>query len=367
MAFFLSDVLTICKKDLRIWLTMRVVIIASLLLPATYILAEYLNAAAVGRNPVAIVNLDRGTTGAEIVTSIIRADIFRVSLVSPHDAVTQYTALQVAAIVTIPADFSKQVRAHANAPIHVQINNYNLDIANDIRRAVPDAIALYYQTDGAGNPMSTAIDEHDLRPRDIELFQYAVLPIIILLLTVNGLTACGLATTLEREHKTIKELLLSPASDLAMMCGKVLAGFLTTTTLGDGLLVLGALLGWTRPQGLYWLSALLIIGLASLLSCSLGIALGACFQRQQPMVFVSAVVAVYLFSLSGGIGVIFFEPEWVQDIAAWNPLTYAVHALQMAVFYNSSQGLQRDTLILLAVSAATIVLGSMVMRKGSVR
>ncbi len=41
-----------------------------------------------------------------------------------------------------------------------------------------------------------------------------------------------------------------------------------------------------------------------------------------------------------------FEPVWLQGIASFVPLTYGVHALQMALFYNSADLLARDVLVL---------------------
>jgi hypothetical protein len=61
--------------------------------------------------------------------------------------------------------------------------------------------------------------------------------------------------------------------------GKVLAGFVITFMLGTLVLLLGYVLGWTQPQGIYWLSALLTIVLVSLFSAGLGVAVGACASR----------------------------------------------------------------------------------------
>ena len=55
---------------------------------------------------------------------------------------------------------------------------------------------------------------------------------------------------------------------------------------------------------------------------------------------------MFIFFLAGGIGVLAFEPTWLQNIADYSPLTYSVHALQMAVFYSSSDQLGRDVLVL---------------------
>jgi ABC-2 type transport system permease protein len=298
------------------------------------VLVVYLGSAAVSQSPVAVVNLEAGPVGAQIVRSIADADVFRVSAVSSRRAQMLYDNLEVAAIITIPVDFSARVRAHARAPLQVKVNNYNLDLTNDIRRAVPHAITVFYQAQGSASPLGITVAEHDLRPKDVQLFQYAVLPLILLLVTVNGVITSGLAASLEWEKKTIKELLLAPCGHAAIILGKVLAGFLTTTLLGALMLAAGAALGWTRPEGPYWLSALLVIALGSLFSSGLGI-----------------------------VGVIFFEPVWLQEIAGFDPLTYAIHALQMAVFYSSSEQIWRDAAVLASTSVAAIALGSLAMRR----
>jgi ABC-2 type transport system permease protein len=360
---FFSSAWVICKKDLQVWLRQPISIIGSLLVPVTYFLVVYLGAQAVGHNPVAIVNLDHGRVGAQIVQAINDADVFRVNLVSRKRAKELYDNLQVASIITIPPDFSQRVQSHAPAPVQVLVNNYNLDLADDIRRAVPDAITVYYLGLGSASPIGVTIAEHALRARDVQLFQYSILPIIILIVTVNGVVTSGLSATNEWEQRTIKELLLAPCGSLAIIFGKVLAGFVSTVVLATGMLLFGAILGLTRPDGPYWLSALVIIAIGSFASSGLGIAVGAFLQRKQPVMFTGTVSSVWLFSIAGGVGVIFFEPEWLQRIAAFDPLTYAIHALQMAVFYSSFDQFLQDVGVLAATSVIAIVLGSLAMRR----
>src|SRR6266568_2501276 len=210
MRRFMNAVWKICKKDLRVWLSMRVLIVATLLVPLSYLLVEYLGAAAVGRSPVAIVNLDRGPAGAKIVQSIVDAEVFRVSIADSEQAATLYRQLDVAAIITIPPDFSRRVQAHERAPLLLQVNNLNLDLTNDIRRAVPDAIIRYYEAQGQASPISVRIAEQPLRPKDIALFQYAVLPTIMLLITTSGVITSGLAATLYWEKRTNQDLFSFP-------------------------------------------------------------------------------------------------------------------------------------------------------------
>ena len=65
------------------------------------------------------------------------------------------------------------------------------------------------------------MNETNLRSVDVEFFQYAALPTIIMLLLIGGLITGGLSMAREFEDETIKELLLSPVSSAAIVTGKV--------------------------------------------------------------------------------------------------------------------------------------------------
>jgi ABC-2 type transport system permease protein len=229
---------------------------------------------------------------------------------------------------------------------------------------VPDAITQFYQAQGEASPIKVTMQETNLRHRDVDFFQYNVLPTILLLLMISGLINGGLSTAREWESRTVKELLLSPVSRGAIITGKVLAGFVVTFLLGTLVLLLGYALGWTQPQGIYWLSALLTIALVSLFGAGLGVAIGAALRRVQVVIAVSINVAIYLFFLAGGIGVLAFEPTWLQNIAAFLPLTYGRHALEQAVFYSASDQFVRDMLVLSLAAVVAIVLGIFSMRRG---
>ena len=361
---FLSTLFVIARKDVRIWLRQPANIAATIVPPLAFLLVQALGAAAVGRSPVALVTEDTGPQAAQVAAAIRGADVFRLQAVDAVRAQELLKTLEVVAIITLPSGFSARVAAHEASPIEVTVNNLNLDFTNDIRRAVPDAITQYYQTQGAASPIQVTMHEHDLRARDVELFEYSVLPTLMLLLMLSGLVTGGLATAREWETNTVKELLMSPAARAAVVAGKVLAGFATSLTLGVLVFGLAYLLGWVQPVGVYWLTTFLILALVALFGSGLGVALGALLRKIQPAIAVSINLALYLFFLSGGIGVIAFEPEWLQNIAAFAPLTYGIHALQMAVFYSSADQLARDVGVLLLSALATLVLGTLAVRRG---
>jgi ABC-2 type transport system permease protein len=361
---FLSTVLVIARKDVRIWLRQPTNIAATIIPPLAFLLIQALGADAVGRSPVALVVQDPGPQAAQVAAAIRRADVFRLQEANAAQAQALLKNLDVVAIITLPSDFSQRVAAHQPSPIDVTVNNLNLDFTNDIRRAVPDAITQYYEAEGNASPIKVTMHEHDLRARDIELFQYAVLPTLMLLLMLTSLVTGGLATAREWETYTVKELLLSPTSRAAVIGGKVLAGFLTSMILGVLVFGLAFLLGWVQPQGIYWLSTFFVLALVAVFGSGLGVALGARLQKLQATIAVTINLALYLFFLSGGIGVIAFEPDWLQNLAAFVPLTYGIHALQMAVFYSSADLLGRDAGVLAVSAMATLVLGTLAARRG---
>ncbi|HLZ80522.1 MAG TPA: ABC transporter permease [Ktedonobacteraceae bacterium] len=360
---FMRAVWIILKHDLRIWIQQPINMTATLVPALCFLLITAVGSSAVGHSPVALVALDQSPAGQQMQRIFQDNDTFRITNATPEQAQALFKNLQVVAVITIPADFSQRVAAHQTTPIDVTVNNLNTDFTNDIRAAVPDAITQFYGDQGSNSAMKVQMQEHDLRQRDIELFQYTLVPIVILLLTMSGVVNSGLATAREWESLTVKELLFAPIARGAIIIGKALAGFVTTMVLGMVILVVGNLAGWIHLEGIYWLTALLTVGLISLMGAGVGVAMGAILQRLQPVISLGLNIVLYLFFLSGGVGVLAFLADWLQAIGSFVPLTYGRHALEMAVFYNSSELLGRDVAVLGGCALVALALGFLAMRR----
>lgn len=361
---FFRAVGAITKKDLVVWLRQPANMAAMIVPVLALLLVEALGSAAVGRSPVALVRLDQGPKAVQMAQIIHQADVFRLADASSESqAQLMLKNLDVVAIITIPPNFSQRIVQGQPAQIDVEVNNLNADFTNDIRRSVPDAITQFYQAQGAASPIKVGMHESDLRQRDVEMFQYTILPTMVMLLMLSGLVSGGISAAREWETRTAKELLLAPVARGTIITGKVLASFLITSGLGLFVLLLGYILGWMQPEGIYWISTLLILVLVALFSSALGIALGALLQRMQPVTAISVNAAFYLFFLAGGISVLAFEPAWLQAIAAYIPLTYGDHALQMAIFYSSSDQLGTDILVLSVSALVAVGLGVLSMQR----
>ena len=112
------------------------------------------------------------------------------------------------------------------------------------------------------------------------------------------------------------------------------------------------------------MTSLGIMALVALLGTGLGVAFGALVQSLRAVGPFSTLVGFYLYFLAGGIGVLAFDPAWLQNIAAYNPLAYGMHALSQAVFYSSSDLLGRDVLVLSLSAVVAIGLGVLSLRRG---
>lgn len=356
----------VAGKDLRIWAGQPLLVISTLLVPVSYSLVAYLGSAATAASPVAVVDLDHGHVGAQIVQAINDAQVFRVTAAGAAQAAGMYSRHQVAAVVTIPADTTTLVQDHQRASVQVQVNNVDDDMQYDIDRAVPDAVITWYQSSPhPAGPLRVTLSEQTLRGENVQLYQYSVLPVIVLVITVCGILVAGMAAAEEFEQHTVKSLLLAPVPRSVVVAGKIAAGWAFTCVIAAVVLAAGALLGWTRPDGAAgWAESLAAIALGSLCAAGLGIAIGTWGQRKQPVSVGATLVSVELFALAGGLGVIWFEPQWLQDIAVWDPLTYAIHSLQQGVFYGSAAGAWRDAAALAAASVLAGTIGTLALRRG---
>src|SRR5215469_13132062 len=352
------------QKEIQSALTQRIGMIIGVILPVNFLILMSLFAISGGLAPTAVVLQDTGPYARAFYDAMAHAHSFRLQTASAQEAQGLIQAGKIVAVVTIPADFDTRVRQNEPVQVNVQINNLNTDFTNDIRRAVPDVITQFYQAQGGKSPIQVTLAEQNLRLQDIQLFQYSAMPLILLLLVVSGLVSSSLAAAGEWETRTIKELLLSPATSGAIILGKVLTGFVTTMALGVLVLGVGDVLGWVQPTGVYWLPVLLILALVALFSAGLGVALGALLQRIQLVGSAAIVMALYLFFLTGGTAVLAFDPGWLQTVATFVPLYYGRHALEMAIFYQSSDQLGRDVLVLAASALLTVGLGILAMRRG---
>jgi ABC-2 type transport system permease protein len=355
----------VVRKDVGVWLRQPAAVAVTVLPALGFMVVFLLASASVGSTPVALVQLGHGPRAQGLASVLDRSDAFRIRHATPEEGRRLLRGLDVAAVITIPANFDEAYDAHQSDPVTIEINNLNLDFTDDLRRALPAAITTFYAEQG-GVGIDVGVAETDLRTQQVSLVQYELVPTLVLLLTIAGVVNCGLATAREFEDLTIKELLLSPISRWTLIAGKLIAGWLTTLVLAAIVLGVGVLLGAVPAVGWYWLPAAAVIATFALATASFGAAIGAAARRFTTVAAIGINVAVYFFYLSGGISANAFLPGWLQAISRFMPTYYAAHALHLSLYYSSTDQLGVDLAVLAVTAMVGLVAGVVALRRSTV-
>src|SRR5260370_14441596 len=173
-----------------------------------------------GLAPTAVVMQDSRPLAQQFYTAMSQAHSFVLQQATVEQAEALIEQGKIVAVVTIPADFDARIQEHQNVSIRVQINNLNTDFTNDIRRALPLSITSFY---ARAEPSVVTItpQERDAYPQDLGYIPYLAVAILVIGLMVGGMVQPGTAAAVEWEHETMEKLLLSPATPLATLLGKM--------------------------------------------------------------------------------------------------------------------------------------------------
>jgi ABC-2 type transport system permease protein len=207
--------------------------------------------------------------------------------------------------------------------------------------------------------------ERDAYPQDLGYIPYLSVPILVIGLMVGGMVQAGTAAAVEWEHETVKELLLSPASRVAILLGKMLAAFLVG--LAGAAVVLAVLIALMGIWPVHWGELIGCTLLILALFVAWGTLLGAWLKRRTPLATLAIGLCVPLFFLSGPFGPISFFAPIEQLIAHLFPVYYAIVVLQHA-FHNftlNTEGIGINMLVLVAYTLGGLCLSTLALRRST--
>jgi ABC-type multidrug transport system permease subunit len=364
------------RLDLRVWIGMRAAIVAALVPPAGMALLLVAMTLAVGRQPIALVNESRYGRGEKMRRNLTAdEEAYLVTETDRAQALDMLRDQRVAAIVTIPADFDQKVSDRAGS-LRLELNNIDIDFADDIRRSVERSVAEF-EAPGLGfaaesgdedagsmkihgyrkNNFHVAIHESDLRKTNVDFLSYQVLPVLVLLVLNVGLMGAALLCAADRQRGTARMLLLLPVDSAWLVAGRILSGWIVSiAALAVALLfcVAGRIAG--PPPG-HWPALLLLFGLTGLSASGLGAMLGTTIREQKDLAMMTLVLATCLFFLGGGFTTIAYLPRSVQLVSAADPIRYAIDGMRQALFYPDLAGVSRDATVLAITAAVCGLIG----------
>jgi ABC-2 type transport system permease protein len=317
--------------------------------------------------PVALIDRDGGPHARQFIEALNRAHhSFALKFVSLEEAEAALHAGRLSGIITIPMGFSRQIEAGTTVAIDVRIDNVNVDVTDDIQRALPAAIVDFGRRNGFPGVRARVV-EHDVIPHDTGYIPYLVISALALDAMVVAGVLGAMATAREFERRTVKLLRLAPASAGAVLAGKlVVAGAVAAGALGITLVAIVA--GYGVVPIAPWTTVLALGACVAIFTC-LGAWLGAILKRTLAAVPLLFGLAMPFYIDSGALEPTRFDGEAIWRLAHLSPVYYAVGVLEWA-FHGlrvTPESVSTNLLVLGAIALAAVALTLGRLTKGGTR
>lgn len=311
--------------------------------------------------PVALINHDNGPFAQKFIDALNKAHhSFALKYITEEEAQRRLHSGRLTGIITIPEGFSTAMENGTTVTIDVKIDNVNLDLTNDIQRALPAAI-VGFGHDNKFPGVRVVMAETPVNKQDTGYIPYLVVSALALDAMVIAGILGAMATAREWERKTVNLLRLSPASTTAVLAGKLsIAAIVASAALGLTLLAIIFVYG-VVPVDL-WMTIFALLACVAIFTC-MGAWLGAVLKRTLAAVPLMFGLAMPLYIDSGALEPTRFDGETIWYIAHLSPVYYAVGVLEWA-FHGlrvTPEPIWVDLLVLTitALVAASLTLGSL--------
>lgn len=183
-------------------------------------------------------------------------------------------------------------------------------------------------------------------------------PGLLVQLGMFGAAGVGFSLIAELRMGVIERLRVTPVSRVALLFGRALRDMVSIVVQSLILILIALPFGLSiHPTGIVIVLAL--IGLIGLLTASIAYAVALAVKSEDsyaPIVFTSALP---ILLLSGVLLPMSIAPQWLQNIAAVNPLLYAVDAARH--IFNDNLGdpsVVKGVVIMVVLSVVAVVIGA---------
>ena len=174
----------------------------------------------------------------------------------------------------------------------------------------------------------------------------------------------GITIVWERDVGLLTKLLSTPSPRISVVVGKALAagvrGVFQSVMIFALALVIGVNL---RFDPLDVAGVFLVVILFAMCFASLSMTLAAFLKTRDRMMGIGQAITMPLFFASNAIYPISLMPPFLQEISAYNPLSYVVDAMRSMLLTGDYSGLPTDILVLLATTVVLIACASILLKK----
>ena len=183
-------------------------------------------------------------------------------------------------------------------------------------------------------------------------------PGLLVQLGMFGAAGVGFSLISELRMGVIERLRVTPVSRVALLFGRALRDMFSIVMQSLILILIALPFGLSiNPLGVVVVLAL--IGLIGLLTASIAYAVALAVKSEDTYAPIVFTAALPILLLSGVLLPMSIAPQWLQNIAAVNPLLYAVDAARHVFLGNlGDPSVIKGVVILVVLSAVAVVIGA---------
>jgi|SRR5690554_240222 len=310
----------------------------------------------------AVVDFDQSVLSHELVQKLQASDIFKLNEVyySTNHALEEMEAGNIKMLLTIGADFEKNIKSGKNAPIQITVDAVDGSIAGLIQSYSSSIIADFnaeklskvkMTSAAAVLPKSVNIIPSNWYNPNLDYITFMVPGILVVLVSMIGIFLSGMNIVREYEMGTIEQLNVSPIKKWQFMIAKLVPFW----TIGMFDLCIGLALarfGFNIPFLGSLVTILTIAGIYLIVIQVLGLLISTLTNTQQQAMFIAWFLMVIFILMGGLFTPIESMPVWAQNLTLGNPVSYFIKIMRMVLLKGSGwQEVYKMVLVLVGMGA----------------
>ncbi len=369
----LGDTYTLFTREMLIFKkNIRVSVVRSLIFPIVFILLLGSFGSSPKNVPVALVNYDGSIASLNFINALQLGNNINVaSYTTQQQAMSLLAQGSVAAVIVIPPGFNSD--PGSTPTVYVYLDNSQPQSASVVSSVV-SKVASEGINNGPTSPVS------DPSPGSISVVSdyaygagsnyesFVVGGIIIMVAAFGSMFGSGFTVLSDRELGNLKAFLTAPINKYSVLLSKIAYGTVQSAFSAYTALVIGLLIGATIAAGLVgFLELLWVIFLVGLGFGSLSVALASRTKQLQTYALVAQTVTMPMSFLAGAFVPVTLLPGFLQPLATFNPLTYAVNATRDIMIKGSLplSILISTTIILIAFTCVMVAIAALFFKNTS--
>ncbi len=289
---------------------------------------------------LAVVDCSRSVESSRLLEKCTSSGYFRIvgMCPGPEEAMRLMDENKADAIITIGADFGRDMETGSGFPVGIKVNTVNGTRGSIGAQYLQNCIMMYLRdrNPDMGTNVSPAADISEKyyfnSLMDYKLFMIPALIVIGITMITAFLPSLNIVS--EKETGTIEQINVTPVSKPAFIICKmipywVIAFFVLTACL----LTAWAVFGYTCRGNILWLYFFTTLDIVVM--AGLGLLISNYSSNAQQAMFVIWFFAVIFILMSGIFTPIGSMPDWAAAITYFNPMRYYADAMR-AIYIKGS-------------------------------